>query len=259
MADVSLTHYAFTPKDLEPLSEEERIFFVQGAGLLQEVASLQKYARMSRHGVTDHWERAAENAQAMYFCRLLAGSLFEKWKTLHSDRYRAVRVKYRPMLDQTSLTAYERLESYFSAGDNLCCRVRNNLSHHHNYGEIRKVLRQWPQDQKLDVLISDRHANCAWLLNDLLTNFALFGVQDPEAGSESFFIDICGVARDFMEAVGAFVAKILIEAIRASKLEGTDVVVRGAPALSEVRLHYFVMDDEDLNPREQDFPQRVPS
>ena len=245
MADISLTHFAFMPKHLEVLQEEERIFFVQGAGLLQEITSLRKYAHMSSHGVSEHWVRAAENAQGMYFCRLLAGSLFEGWETLQADKYRAVRAKYRPTLEQIGLTAYDRLESYFAVKGNLCERVRNKLSHHHDYGEIRNTLRQWPQDQNLDVLISDNHANCVWLVNDLLANFALLGVQDPGAEIEQFFKEAFGVADDFLEAVGALVSKVLIEVIKGAGLKGTEETIHGAPALSEVRLHYFMTEDED--------------
>ena len=245
MADISLTHFAFTPRDLQALREEERVFLVQGAGLLQEITSLRKFAYMSSHGVSERWVRAAQNAQAMYFCRLLAGSLFEGWETLHKDRYRTVRAKYRPTLDQTSLAAYDRLESYFAAKENLCKRVRNQLSHHHNYGEIRSTLRQWPHDHNLDVLISDNHANCAWLVNDLLTNFALLGVQNPGSAIEQFFQETFSVANDFLEAVGALVSKILIEVIEGAGLKGTEETIHGAPALSETRLYYFMSEDKD--------------
>ena len=50
--------------------------------------------------------------------------------------------KYKPKLDAKAKAQLQQLESYFSDSKNACKRIRNKFSHHHDYGEILKILNE---------------------------------------------------------------------------------------------------------------------
>ncbi len=241
MNKIEILHISFTMQDMDCLSEEEKVFFFQIGTLLQEIISLQKYIHMSSHGVTGKWERAAENAQAMYFLRLLAGTLFEAWETLQSKRYRAVKTKYKPKLEQITLEADKKLSTYFENSNNLCEKIRNNYSHHYNYGEIQKLIRCWPSGEKLDLILAEQHANCRYLASDTLTNFAIIGITEVDTELRRYLSEVSGIANTFIELAGNYVSLIL-KLIQSEKtLHGTKQVIENVPRLDDVRLNYFVL------------------
>lgn len=241
MNKIEILHIPFTIQDMDCLSEEEKIFFFQIGALLQEVISLQKYVHMSSHGVTGKWERAAENAQAMYFFRLLAGTLFEAWKTLQSKRYRVVKAKYKPKLEQIALEADKKLSAYFGNSNNLCEKIRNNYSHHYNYGEIQKLIRRWPSGEKLDLILAEHHANCRYLASDTLISFAIIGIADVDFELKKYLSEVLGIADIFIELAGNYVSLILKLIQNDKSLYGTKLVIGNTPRLDDVRLNYFLM------------------
>jgi hypothetical protein len=241
---INVLHISFTPLDLQCLTEEERIFFLQVGGFLQEIISLQKFMHMCSRGVPDKWQRAAENAQAMYFCRLLAGTLFEAWNTLHSHKYRAVLAKYRPKLRPEAQGAETRLNEYFSRPSNLCAKIRNNYSHHSNYGEIRKALRSWPENEKLDLILSDTHANCRYLAVDVLMNHRVCGSIYNMESISSFLQEVMNVVAEFVTFGSEYISHILKRLATSKDGVAAEEEINDVPQLNDLRLHYFVADEE---------------
>ncbi len=240
MSTIKIIHIPLTIQDMDCLSEEEVVFFFQISGLLQEIISLQKYIYMSSHGVTGKWERAAENAQAMYFFRLLAGSLFEAWKTLQLDKYRAVKAKYKPELDSIALEAANKLAVYFENSQNLCEKIRNNHSHHYNYREIRNLIRQWPCGEQLDLILSEQHANCRYLASDTLTNFAIIGTTEIDTELRKYLSEVTEMAGFFVELAGNYISLILLLIQSEKHISGTNQIIENTPRLDNIRLNYFV-------------------
>jgi hypothetical protein len=177
MKDINLLHFSIIKKDLDCISVDEAIFVMQVGGLIHEVISLQKFIYMSSHGVEDAIQRMAENSQAMYFFRLLAGTLYEGWYLLtkNHNEYRIIIAKHKNSLDSVGKTAYERLDKYFSNKKNSCEKIRNNFSHHYSFGEIQKMFNRWRDTDKFDIYLSEVHANCRYTISDVVTNLALLG------------------------------------------------------------------------------------
>ena len=177
MTDIELVRIKLSKNDLDCISEEEAVFFLQFGGLIHEVISLQKFIYMSSHDTPNPIQRMAENAQSMYFYRLLAGTVFEGWTLLMQDRFRLVLAKYKPDLDNQAAYAFKTLENYFSKS-NLCEDIRNNFAYHYNFGKIRNMLRQWPDKDELEIYFSEYHGNCRYAASDVITNMAMLGIND---------------------------------------------------------------------------------
>lgn len=248
MKDIELLHIKFTKKDLECISEDESIFVLQVGGLIHEVISLQKFIHMSNHGVDNDIQRMAENSQTMYFFRLLAGTLFEGWDliTKKHKKYKPIILKYRNELDSIAENAFVKLEQYFSTSNNSCEKIRNNFSHHYNYGEIRKMFRKWPENDKLEIYLSETHANCRYLISDVITNLAILG--EPKSTDVIDDIgtltrEISDVSRAFIEVISSYLSIILLKVIAEKKPESQEIILKNIPAIHELRLPYFVADE----------------
>jgi hypothetical protein len=244
MKNIEIQRITFTMNDLRCLEEVERVFFLQTGGLLQEVISLQKYTYMSSHGSENQLERVAENSQAMYFCRLLASTLFEAWKALGAnDRFRSVRARIKPSLGTTSLSALDKLESYFSVSNTFCEKIRNNLSHHYNFGSIRTMAREWPQQEPLEIALAEHHANCRYIASDVMMNYSIFGIKNPVEGANAFLAEIMEVAREFVEYASDCMSILLTRVVKETGLKGTAEHL-DVPTIHECRLRYFMADDK---------------
>lgn len=247
MKTLKVFHISFSKEDLDCIPEDEAAFLLQIGGLIQEVISLQKFVYMSSHGAHNHVQRVAENAQAMYFYRLLAGNLFEGWKLLteRHQEYRITIAKYKPKLPPIAKSAFEKLKQYFSDKNNACERIRNKFSHHHDYGEILKIIRKWPKGDKLDFYLSEKHANCRYIASDTVTTLAMLGtteLKEVEQNLDALLKEIGDLAGAFIEVVSEYLSLIMGEISKAKKIEGNEISIPNVPSLDEMRLHYFVAE-----------------
>ena len=230
MSKLKLFHLNFRKQDLDCISEDEAVFLLQIGRLLQEIISLQKFIHMSSHGTRIRVQRMAENAQAMYFNRLLAGSLYEGWKLLTKkhNEYKIIIAKYKPKLDATGKSSLKKLEKYFSNPNNSCKRIRNQFSHHHDYGEIRKILRKWPENDKLEIYLSEVHANCRYTASDIVTDLAMLGTtdrKDLQPKLSALLNEVGEIARHFVEVISEYLNLILQEIIRKKDLKCKEISI----------------------------------
>jgi hypothetical protein len=247
MQEIKLLYTTFSKEDLECISENEAVFVMQVGGLIHEVMALQKLVHMSSHGVDNPVQRKAENAQATYFLRLLAGTLFEGWQLMAQkpDEYRMLIAKYKAQLDPIAKEALEKLQKYFS-GKNSCERIRNNFSHHYNFGEILKMYRTWPKNDRLEIYFSEMHANCRYVASDVVTAFAIFETTDAErVGRELLALikEILEIATAFIEVIAAYLSIIMMKVIEERKLQSQEITIE-APSLNDLRFHHFVARPE---------------
>jgi hypothetical protein len=247
MKDIDLLHISFTKNDLDCIPDDEAIFVMQIGGLIHEVISLQKFIYMSSYRVEDAIQRMAENSQAMYFFRLLAGTLYEGWDLLTEkhNEYKIIIAKYKNNLDSVGKAAYDRLDKYFSNKKNSCEKIRNNFSHHYNYGEIKKMFNRWRDNDKFDIYLSEVHANCRYAISDVVTNLALLGVPKSQNAVDDLGAltkEIGEIAHDFIEMVSEYLSMILRNVIKEKNLQGDEVKIKDVPSLDELRLHYFIAE-----------------
>lgn len=247
--EISIYHFTFTRGDLDIISKDEAAFFLQIGRLIHEVISLQKYIYMSSHNVDNLVEKMAENAQAMYFYRLLAGTIFEGWELLtkRHNEYRIIIAKYKNKLDVVTRVAFDKLQEYFSDTNNSCERIRNKFSHHHDYGEVIKILNKWPKDDKLEIYLSEIHANCRYTASDIVTNLAMLGtteLKDLQPKLDNLIKEICEIARTFIAVISEYLSLIFQEIVEKKKLMGEEIKISNVPSLRDLRLRYFVANPE---------------
>ena len=247
MKNATLFHIVLSKEDLDCIPEDEAAFLLQIGGLIHEVISLQKFIHMSSHGTENYIQCMAENSQAMYFYRLLAGSLFEGWKLLtrRHREYKIIIAKYRARLDSSAKLAFEKLENYFSDRNNACKRIRNKFSHHHDYGEVLKIIKKWPKDDKLEVYLSETHANSRYVTSDIVTNLAMLGttdLRDIQPRLDGLLREIGDIARAFIDVISEYLSIILQEVIEKREVKRKEISIGEIPSLDEIRLHYFVSD-----------------
>lgn len=245
MSKLKLFHIKFRRGDLDCISKDEAVFLLQIGGLIQEIISLQKFIHMSSHGTRIRVQRMAENAQAVYFYRLLAGSLYEGWELLtkRHNEYKMIIAKYKPKLDNVAKSSLRKLEDYFSNPKNSCERVRNKFSHHHDYGEILRILRNWPEKDELEIYLSEVHANCRYTASDIVTNLAMLGstdMKDLQPKLHVFLKEVGEIARHFVEVISEYLKLILQEVVTNKNLEGKEISIGRVPSLDQTRLRYFV-------------------
>ena len=250
--EINVYRFPFTRKDLDVISKDEAVFLLQIGGLMHEVISLQKYIYMSIHNVDNPIERMAENAQVMYFYRLLAGTIFEGWQLLtkRHNEYRIIIAKYKNKLDTVAETAFNKLQEYFSDKNNSCERIRNKFSHHHDYREIVKIFNKWPKNDELEIYLSETHANCRYAASDIVTNLSMLGtieLKDMQPKLDNLIKEIDETARAFIVVISQYLSIIFQEIVEKKKLMGQEMKINNVPSLRDLRLRYFVANPEWRN------------
>ncbi len=178
----------------------------------------------------------------MYFIRLLAGTLFESWKTLgKNQRFRGVRERVKEHLDDPALAAMNWIQGYFSK-ESLCEKIRNNYTHHNNFGSIREIIRQWPHTENLEIVLAEHHGNCRYIASDVIINYSFFCIEDPQDGASKFLNEIREVVGAFVEYFSACLSVLLNRVIHEEGIPKTEESIPGVPSIHECRLHYFMRD-----------------
>jgi hypothetical protein len=240
MPDLELHKISFTKGQLKHLDEKEVVFIVQMANLLQDLSVLQKIIYISSKGVENDVERMAENGQAMFFYRILAGILFEGWNIISSKTYRSVMTIYYTLLNGIAKNSLEEINNYFKVKNNLIERLRNNFSFHYNFGYVRDCIRNLPDSETLDMFIAEEHANCRYTASDTIVNLAILksiNESNIESAMRIFFDEVSKITKIFLDFAGEC---ILVFAKRCPKLPVESVVIKNAPMLNELRLNYFI-------------------
>jgi len=245
MPDLELHKISFTKRQLKHLDEKEVVFVVQIANLLQELSVLQKMIYMSSKGVQNAIERMAENNQAMFLYRILAGILFEGWNIINSKTYKAVIGIYYPLLEDKAKKSFAETKNYFEAKNNLIERLRNNFSFHYNFGYVRNCIRGLPDSEPLDMFIASEYGNCRYTASDTIINVAILksiDKDDMKSAMKILLDEVGNITRKFLDFAGGCIS---VFAKRCPKLAAESVVLENAPKLDELRLNYFVARPDD--------------
>jgi hypothetical protein len=108
------------------------------------------------------------------------------------------------------------------------------------------MFRKWPENDKLEIYLSDMHANCRYTVSDVITNLAILGepkstnvVNDMGALTK----EIGDIARVFIEVISSYLSVILQKVITEKKPERQEIILKNIPAINDLRLPYFVADE----------------
>ncbi len=241
MPDLELYKISFTKAQLKGLKEEEVVFIIQVANLLQDASVLHKVIRISSKQASDETERLARIGQAMFFLRMLASVLCEARKVINHRLYKDVLQLYLGLCGKLARESLERFQKHFEESDNLVDRLRNNFASHHNVRYIRREYQQLPDNQQLHIFTAADHENCRYTASDEVINTAILksiNEDDMQAAAWTLHEQMDSILRSFADFAGECV--LIFSTKRCSKLPGESVILQGVPTLDEMKLNYFV-------------------
>ena len=228
---------------LDTLSEIEKVFFVQLMQFLNELNILQKCTIVSNNELASLTtiEKRSQISQAQFFIRTLAGKLYEGWKMIGKNFLKTqLSSEYENLLSQKGKESLSELIVYFKDKHNLVCFIRNKFAFHYDKEKIKEEIDKIPQEELLEVYISEHRANCLYSLSDTIINWAILNSIDssnPQRAMDRLIGEIAlKVSRWFLEFCGDCVCII------AKKLElnSTEVEIPEPPSIYDAKLPYFV-------------------
>jgi len=233
---------------LDTLDEIEHVFFIQLMHFLNELIVLQKCFIVSNNKLDSLTtiEKRGQISQAHFFIRTLAGKLNEGWKMISKNFVETkLSSEYENLLSQKGKESLSELIVYFNDENNLVRLIRNKFAFHYDKEKIKEEIDKIPQEELLEVYISEHPANSLYSLSDTIINWAILNSIDSSnpqrAMDELFDIIVKKISRCFLEFCGDCVCII------AKKLElnSTEVEIPEPPSVDDVKLPYFVKRPND--------------
>lgn len=226
------------------IPETERIFFVQTASLLNDLAVLQKCLFFSADTeTTNDIVRESQNSQALFFARIQSGKLSEGWQLLQNQFFGSkISKEYEKKLTDLGRCSLQKLKSYF-AGDNLLSLIRNEFAFHYSRESserIAEVIRAAPDSEVFHIFLSEGHGNCFYSISQTLVNFAILrsiDSTDHQKAMDQLLREVMTVTGWFLDFLGGCLLIMVKEYLGGQFLE---VEIPEPPELDKVRLPYFV-------------------
>ena len=191
------------PKKLiEALPENELLFFIQAGTALNEIYTLHKLTLFSNKNVKTEVERRAQNSQSFFLLTILTGKLSESWKLLEKLYFGGKLSKeYVEFLPDDAKESLDKLKRYFGK-DNLINNVRNTVSSHYDFNEIKKNIEKISEDEPFEIYISPSRGNCFYYASNMITMITVLEMTDeasePLKALDTFFKEVCEVAEWFL-------------------------------------------------------------
>ena len=228
---------------LDNIHEIEQIFFIQLMQFLNELNILQKCTIVSSNELASLTtiEKRGQISQAHFFIRILAGKLYEGWKMIGKNFLKTqLSSEYENLLSQKGKKSLSELIVYFKDENNLVRLIRNKFAFHYDKEKIKEEIDKIPQEELLEVYISEHRANCLYSLSDTIINWAILNSIDssnPQRAMDRLIGEIAlKVGRLFQEFCGDCICII------AKKLElsSTEIEIPEPPSIDNVKLPYFI-------------------
>jgi hypothetical protein len=228
---------------LDTIREIEQVFFIQLMQFLNELNILQKCAIVSSNELASlaTIEKRSQISQAHFFIRTLAGKLNEGWEMIRKDFFKTqLSREYENLLSQKGKESLSELKVYFKDENNLVRLIRNKFAFHYDKEKIKEEVEKIPQEELLEMYISEHRGNCLYSISDTVVNWAILNSINSSNSQQAMDILIGDIAikvsRWFREFCGDCVCII------AKKLElnSTEVEIPEPPSIDDVKLPYFV-------------------
>ena len=228
---------------LDTIPEIEQVFFIQLMQFLNELNILQKCTIVSSNELASLTtiEKRSQISQAHFFIRTLAGKLYEGWKMIGKNFLKTqLSSEYENLLSQKGKESLSELMVYFKDKNNLVRLIRNKFAFHYDKEIIKEEIDNIPQEESLEVYISEHRANCLYSLSDTIIIWAILNYIDssnPQRAMDRLIGEIAlKVSRLFQEFCGDCV-RIIGEKM---ELDYTEVEIPEPPSIDDVKLPYFV-------------------
>ena len=228
---------------LDIIPEIEQVFFIQLMHFLNELDILQKCVIVSSNKLASLTtiEKRGQISQAHFFIRILAGKLCEGWKMIDKNFIETqLSREYENLLSQKGKESLSELIGYFNDINNKVRLIRNKFAFHYDKEKIKEELDKIPQEELLEMYISEHRVNCLYSISDTIVNWSILNSIDS-SNSQRAMDELIGdiaikVSRWFQEFGGDCV-RIIGEKL---ELDYTEVEIPEPPSIDEVKLPYFV-------------------
>lgn len=170
---MKLNIWEITRGSLDTLHGDERTFLVLILHLTNEISFLQKAAIASktRAPLDDMIQNSVQNAQIMFYARLMAGKLYEGWQSVRkeylSKRYSR---KYQGKLPSEAASSLTTLKDYFGSKSNLIKEIRQKYGFHSDPRRIAQSLASVDDSVSFRLMVPDS-------LGNIYAEFAEFTVN----------------------------------------------------------------------------------
>jgi len=239
---MTLRKIALDAKKLKSVHQGECAFFVLFQILLSEVMILHKLLILCVPEHENEILEKANNAQSLFFLRMLAGKLFEGWELMAKLFFGSgLSMQYEPLLCPDSKSCLESLKSYFGRSNPLS-EIRNTFAFHFadSSQEIVQQIRRLNDSEPLELYIAPEEGNCLYDMGHVLFNLSLLDVvggSDLKDAIEKLWKDVLKVAKWF---VGLGQGIIVVFVDKHLGYESEQVEIPDPPHFSEVRIPYFL-------------------
>jgi predicted CopG family antitoxin len=233
----------FSKLKLEALPEIEQVFFIQLTHFLNELNILQKCVIVSSNelGSLTTIEKRGQISQAHFFIKILTGKLYEGWKMISKNFIETqLSREYENLLSQKGKESLSELIGRFNDKNNIISLIRNKFAFHYDKEKIKKEIDKMPQEELLEMYISEHRGNCLYSLSDIIVNWAILNSIDSSNSQQAMEILIGEIAikvSGWFQEFGGDCVRIIVEKL---ELDYTEVEIPEPPLLDDIKLPYFV-------------------
>ena len=237
-------HKINIPKSkLDTICEIEKVFFIQLMHFLSELNVLQKCTIFSNNELDSlkTIEKRGQISQAQFFIRTLAGKLYEGWKMIGKNFLKTqLSSEYENLLSQKGKESLSELIVYFNDENNLVRLIRNKFAFHYDKEKIKEEIDKIPQEELLEMYISEHRGNCLYSISDTVVNWAILNSIDSsnsKRAMDRLFCEIALKVSGYFQGFGTDCVRIICEKL---ELSYTEVEIPEPPSIYDVKLSYFV-------------------
>ena len=228
---------------LDTISEVEQVFFIQLTHFLNELNILQKCVIVSSNKLEslNTIEKRGQISQAHFFIRILAGILNEGWEMIRKDFFKTqLSREYENLLSQKGKESLSELKGYFNDRDNKVRLIRSKFAFHYDKEKIKEEIDKIPQEELLEMYISEHRVNCLYSISDTVVNWSILNSLDSSNSQQAMeiligdiVIKVSGWFREFCDDCVCIIVEKL-------ELDYTEVEIPEPPLIDEVKLPCFV-------------------
>jgi hypothetical protein len=144
------------------------------------------------------------------------------------------------------------LKNYFGKKENLVKKVRNKIAFHYDSEEILEQINKLPQDEYLEIYLTQYQGNCFYYIPNVLLVNAIIdwgGISDPLQAIDRFFAEVTTVAQWYINFLNQSLPNMAEKSVN---WELKELDIQDPPAINDVVLPYFIgkpekRESEDRN------------
>jgi len=228
---------------LDTIPEIEQVFFIQLMQFLNELNILQKCTIVSSNELASLTtiEKRGQISQAQFFIRTLAGKLYEGWKMIGKNFLKTqLSSEYENLLSQKGKESLSELIVYFNDENNLVRLIRNKFAFHYDKEKIKEEIDKIPQEELLEMYISEHRGNCLYSISDTIVNWSILNSIDSSNSQQAMDILIGDIAIKVSGWFREFCSDCVYVIVKKLELSSTEIKIPEPPSIDDVKLPYFV-------------------